>query len=73
MTEVIAVKVGEWKRVKRIELEHNEISDAEFEEARRVARREAVFGTPKLSLDRRATTSPRPSPKQERERKERGV
>ncbi len=53
MMEVIAVNVGGWKRVKRVELEHNGISDEEFVEARKQARREAVFGEPKLWLGRR--------------------
>jgi len=51
--EVVAVNVGGWKHVKRVELEHNGISDEEFVEAWKQARRESVFGEPKLWLDRR--------------------
>jgi hypothetical protein len=52
MMEVVAVNVGGWKRVKRVELEHNGISDEEFVEAQKQARRASVFGE-KLWLDRR--------------------
>jgi len=51
--EVVAVNVGGWKHVKRVELEHNGISDEEFVEAWKQARRVSVFGEPKLWLDRR--------------------
>jgi hypothetical protein len=53
MMEVVAVNVGGWKRVKRVELEHNGISDEEFVEARKQARRVSVFGESELWLDRR--------------------
>jgi hypothetical protein len=39
--------------MRRVELEHNGISDEEFVEARKQARRVSVFGEPKLWLDRR--------------------
>jgi hypothetical protein len=40
--------------MRRVELEHNGISDEEFVEARKQAQRVSVFGEPKLWLDRRA-------------------
>jgi len=55
--EVVAVNVGGWKRVKRVELEHNGISDEEFVEVRKQARRVSVFGEPKLWLGRRVVES----------------
>jgi len=39
--------------MRRVVLEHNGISDEEFVEARKQARRVSVFGEPKLWLDRR--------------------
>jgi len=53
MMEVVAVNVGGWKRVKRVELEHNGISDEEFVVAMEQARRISAFGEPRLWLDRR--------------------
>lgn len=57
MTEVVAVNWGVWKPVRRVELEHNGCSDAEFEWAREVwkeDRRAAMFGS-RLWLDRRVS------------------
>ncbi len=53
--EVVAVKFGKWMPVRRVELEHNECSDADFHhalEAQKDDRRRSVFGS-RIWLDRR--------------------